>query len=58
MNPTPLRRGSFSVIYDTVIFHTILEPPRIIEMRDQVLVTMFQNYFDMMWEAAEPVLIK
>lgn len=47
--------GNFNVIHDTVILHTMFDPPRIIEIRDQLLATMFQNYFDMMWEQARQV---
>ncbi len=49
--------GNFNIIYDTIILHTIADPPRIIEIRDDNLVMIFKNYFDMMWEKAEPVKI-
>jgi DNA-binding MarR family transcriptional regulator len=47
--------GNFNVIHDSVILHTMSEPPRIIEIRDEALVPMFQNYFDIMWAQAEPI---
>jgi sugar-specific transcriptional regulator TrmB len=50
-------KGNFNVIHDTIILHTVADPPRIIEIRDKMLVTMFQNYFDMMWEKSQPVEI-
>ncbi len=51
-------KGNFNVVHDTVILHTITEPQRIIEIRDKDLVTVFQNYFDMMWEKSEPIKLK
>ena len=47
--------GNFNIIHDTVILHTLTDPPRIIEMRDEAIVPMFQNYFDIMWNQAERV---
>ena len=47
--------GNFNVIHDSVILHTTLKPPRIVEIRDEALVPMFQNYFDIMWSQAEPI---
>ncbi len=47
--------GNFNVIHDTVILHTVTDPPRIIEIRDESLVLVFKNYFDMMWEKSEKV---
>lgn len=51
-------RGNFNVIHDTIILHTVTNPPRIIEIRDKDLVFVFQNLFDMMWEKSEPVTIE
>jgi len=48
-------KGNFNIIHDTLILHSITDPPRIIEIRDNSLVTIFQNYFDMMWEKSEPI---
>jgi len=50
--------GNFNVVHDTIILHTMVEPLRIIEIRDKVLVEIFKNYFDMMWEKSEPVTIE
>lgn len=47
--------GNFNVVHDTVILHTISDPPRIIEIRDASMVLIFKNYFDMMWEKSESV---
>lgn len=47
--------GNFNVIHDTVILHSVSDPPRIIEIRDASFVVIFKNYFDMMWEKSEPV---
>ncbi|NTU67114.1 MAG: hypothetical protein HGB08_04300 [Candidatus Moranbacteria bacterium] len=47
--------GNFNVIHDTIILHVFTSPVRIIEIRDPTLVLVFKNYFDMMWEKAEPV---
>ena len=49
--------GNFNIIHDTLILHSIAEPPRIIEIRDASLVLIFKNYFDMMWDKAKPVKI-
>jgi len=49
--------GNFNILHDTVILHSVSEPPRIIEIRDASFVAIFQNYFDMMWEKSEPVKI-
>ncbi len=35
--------GNVNIIHDTVILHTWVGVPRIIEIRDPLLVTMFQN---------------
>jgi sugar-specific transcriptional regulator TrmB len=48
-------KGNFNIVHDTVILHSVVEPLRIIEIRDPVMVEVFQNYFDMMWEKGEPV---
>ena len=48
-------KGNFNIIHDTVILHSVVEPLRIIEIRDPVMVEVFQNYFDMMWEKGKPV---
>ncbi len=48
--------GNFNVLGDTVILQTPGEKmPRVIEMRDEALVRMFQSLFDLMWEKAKPV---
>jgi sugar-specific transcriptional regulator TrmB len=47
--------GNFNVIHDTVILHSVADPPRIIEIRDASMVLIFKNLFDMMWEKSEPV---
>ncbi|MEJ0063145.1 MAG: helix-turn-helix domain-containing protein [Alphaproteobacteria bacterium] len=52
--PRPFQ-GNFNVIHDTVILHTMQSPPRIVEIRDEAIVSMFRNYFDIMWSQAEPV---
>ena len=49
--------GNFNVIGDTVILHTVQKPPRIIEIRDEAIAPMFQNYFDIMWDQAEPIFV-
>lgn len=49
--------GNFNIIHDTVILKAITNPPRIIEIRDKDLVTVFKNYFDMIWEKSEPVIV-
>jgi len=48
--------GNFNIIHDSVILHTMQKPPRIIEMRDEAMVPMFQNYFDILWHQAEAIL--
>lgn len=47
--------GNFNIIHDTVILHSVVHPPRIIEIRDASFVAIFKNYFDMIWEKSEPV---
>jgi len=48
--------GNFNVVHDTIIVQVMKEPsPRIIEIRDKDLVTVFQNYFDAVWEEAVPI---
>lgn len=49
--------GNFNVLHDTVILHTTISPPRIIEIRDPSFVLIFKNYFDMMWEKSEPIVV-
>ncbi len=44
------QNGNVNVIHDTVILHTWEDPPRVIEIRDKLLVAMFKNYFDILWE--------
>jgi predicted DNA-binding transcriptional regulator len=46
--------GNVNIIHDSVILHTWGEPPRIIEIRDPLLVAMFKNYFDILWDVATP----
>jgi predicted DNA-binding transcriptional regulator len=45
--------GNVNIIHDAVILHTWENPPRIIEIRDPLLVIMFKNYFDILWDVAE-----
>jgi predicted transcriptional regulator len=47
--------GNFNVMHDTVILQTMTDTPRIIEIRDGDMVTVFKNYFDAVWEDATPV---
>jgi sugar-specific transcriptional regulator TrmB len=47
--------GNYNILHDTVLLHTFIDPPRIVEMKDDMLVAIFQNYFDMMWDEAEPI---
>lgn len=47
--------GNVNIIHDTIILHTWVGVPRIIEIRDPLLVTMFQNYFDIIWSVSKPV---
>ena len=42
--------GNFNVTQDTIIIQSFIEPLRIIEIKDPIMVQVFQNYFDMMWE--------
>lgn len=49
--------GNFNIVHDTIILHTMVEPFRIIEIRDKDLVIVFKNYFDMMWEKSEVVVL-
>src|SRR3989344_5441273 len=48
--------GNFNVIHDTVILQAMTDNPRIIEIRDKDMVTVFKNYFDAIWSEAKPVL--
>lgn len=52
---TPI--GNFNVIHDTVILQ-VMDPvhPRIIEIRDRDMVTLFKQHFDAIWDEAIPVL--
>jgi predicted DNA-binding transcriptional regulator len=47
--------GNVNIIHDTIILHTWVGTPRIIEIRDPLLVTMFQNYFDIIWSVSKPI---
>ena len=47
--------GNVNIIHDTIILHTWANPPRIIEIRDPLLVSMFKNYFEILWEVGRPV---
>ncbi len=47
--------GNFNVMHDFVLLHTMGKTPRIIEMRDKDLVSLFKNYFDVLWEQGEEV---
>ncbi|MBI4128489.1 MAG: hypothetical protein HY460_00430 [Parcubacteria group bacterium] len=49
--------GNFNVMHDTVILQTMTDSPRIIEIRDKDIVTVFKNYFDAIWQDAKPVSI-
>ncbi len=49
--------GNFNVIHDTVILQAMTDNPRIIEIRDKDMVTVFKNYFDAIWEEAKPVTL-
>jgi len=49
--------GNFNVIHDTVVVQIVTEPPRIIEIRDKDMVTIFQNFFDMLWEKSKPIKV-
>jgi sugar-specific transcriptional regulator TrmB len=51
-------KGNFNIVHDTIILHTMIEPFRIIEIRDKDLVIVFKNYFDMMWEKSEVVVLR
>ena len=48
--------GNFNVIHDTVILQAMTDNPRIIEIRDKDMVTVFKNYFDAIWSESEPVV--
>lgn len=50
-----LMGSNFNVIHDTVIFHSIIGTPRIIEIRDKAMVDLFQTYFNVLWEKAEQI---
>ncbi len=47
--------GNVNIIHDTIILHTWASPPRIIEIRDPLLVSLFKNYFEILWKVAKPV---
>jgi sugar-specific transcriptional regulator TrmB len=51
--------GNFNIIHDTVILQ-VMDPihPRIIEIRDKDMVTLFKGYFDAIWEEAKPIASK
>jgi len=50
--------GNFNVIHDTVILQAMTDNPRIIEIRDKDMVTVFKNYFDAIWSEAKPVALE
>jgi len=50
--------GNINVFHDTIILHTWGEPYRVIEIRDRLLVQMFQNYFDIIWNISKPVKLE
>jgi len=50
--------GNFNVIHDTVILQAMTDNPRIIEIRDKDMVTVFKNYFDAVWSEAKPVVLE
>lgn len=47
--------GNFNIIHDSVILQIAKGVPRIIEIRDPEMVTLFKGYFDAIWEEAQPV---
>ncbi|HRY82456.1 MAG TPA: helix-turn-helix domain-containing protein [Candidatus Moranbacteria bacterium] len=47
--------GNFNVTNNTIIIQSFVEPLRIIEIKDSIMVSVFQNYFDMMWEKSTPI---
>ena len=47
--------GNFNITNDTIIVQSFVDPVRIVEMKDPILVKTFQNYFDMMWEKSTPL---
>lgn len=47
--------GNINIIHDTIVLHTWEGSPRVIEIRDSLLVGMFKNYFEILWEVAKPV---
>jgi len=47
--------GNFNVMHDTVMLQTMTDNPRIIEIRDKDMVTVFRNYFEAIWEDAKPI---
>lgn len=49
--------GNFNVIHDTVMLQSMTDTPRIIEIRDKDMVTIFKGYFDAIWEEAEPIVV-
>jgi sugar-specific transcriptional regulator TrmB len=55
-NDTP-HVGNVNIIHDTIILQTWMNPPRIIEIRDPLLVTMFKSYFDILWGVAQPLSV-
>ena len=48
-------KGNFNVIHDTVILQSFVEPLRIIEIKDEVMVSVFKNYFDIMWKQGKEI---
>ena len=46
--------GNVNIIHDTIILQTWNNPPRIIEIRDPLLVEVFKNFFDILWSVAKP----
>jgi sugar-specific transcriptional regulator TrmB len=48
--------GNFNIVYDSVILQVMKrDAQRIIEIRDPDVVTIFQNYFDVIWNMAKPI---
>ena len=46
--------GNFNIIGDTLVLHSATEP-MVIEIKNKVLVKVFQNLFSILWEQAKPM---
>lgn len=49
------RRGNFQIWDKALILHSAETPPFIIEIRNEVLKDIFQQYFEFLWEFAKPL---